>query len=76
QKSTCITNTKAFLLCKTSDNCKSRPYRAKNIINLYQNACNTEESAMKANQEEILYWCLYAKEFKDLVRYFISKYNI
>ncbi|CAG8529352.1 123_t:CDS:2, partial [Cetraspora pellucida] len=76
QKSTCITNAETFSLHETSDNCKSRPYRAKNIINLYQNACNAEESAMKANQEEILCWCLYAKEFKYLVRDFMTKYNI
>ncbi|CAG8557779.1 12831_t:CDS:2 [Cetraspora pellucida] len=76
QKSACITNTEASSLRKTSDNCKNRPYRAKNIIKLYQNACNAEESVMKANQEEILCWCLYAKEFKDLFRYFMTKYNI
>ncbi|RIB11845.1 hypothetical protein C2G38_2202369 [Gigaspora rosea] len=76
QKSTRITNAEAFSLRETSDNCKSRPYRAKNIINLYQNACNAEESAMKANQEEILCWCLYAKGFKYLVRDFMTKYNI
>ncbi|CAG8772807.1 18532_t:CDS:2, partial [Dentiscutata erythropus] len=68
QKSACITDAKASSLREISDN--------KNIINLYQNACNAEESAMKANQEEILCWCLYAKEFKDLVRYFMTKYNI
>ncbi|CAG8766199.1 13038_t:CDS:1, partial [Gigaspora rosea] len=76
QKSTCITNAEASSLRETLDNCESRPYRAKNIINLYQNACNAEESAMKANQEEILCWCLYAKEFKDLVGDFMTKYNV
>ena len=31
---------------------------------------------MKVNQEEILWWYLYAKEFKDLVRDFMTKNNI
>ncbi|CAJ0911510.1 3635_t:CDS:2, partial [Entrophospora sp. SA101] len=33
----------------------------KDIICLYQNACDAEKDAIKANREEILCWCFYAK---------------
>ncbi|CAB4417384.1 unnamed protein product [Rhizophagus irregularis] len=39
-----------------------RPNRG--IVSLYENACNAEVNAIEANKEEILCWCLYAKEFK------------
>ena len=42
------------------------------IICLYQNACDAEKDAIKANQEEILCWCLYAKKFKGMVKDFMA----
>ncbi|CAG8822575.1 16036_t:CDS:2, partial [Dentiscutata erythropus] len=42
------------------------------IICLYQNACDAEKDAIKANQEEILCWCFYAKKFKGMVKDFIA----
>lgn len=41
-----------------------RPNRS--IVSLYENACNAKVSAIEANKEEILCWCLYAKEFKSM----------
>ncbi|CAG8768914.1 7439_t:CDS:2, partial [Gigaspora rosea] len=43
---------------------------AKNIINLYQNACNAKESAMKANQKEIYY-----VELQKVIDYFSSNHD-
>ena len=40
----------------------------KNIIYLYQKASDAEGLIMKANQEEILSWYLYAKEFLIMVK--------
>src|SRR3990170_3301183 len=40
----------------------------KSIICLYQRTSDTEGFAMKANQEEILSWYLYAKEFLTIVK--------
>ncbi|RHZ78560.1 hypothetical protein Glove_161g55 [Diversispora epigaea] len=42
------------------------------IIYLYQNACDTEKNAIKANQEEILCWCFYTKKFKSIVKDFMA----
>ncbi|CAG8790357.1 19536_t:CDS:2, partial [Gigaspora rosea] len=42
------------------------------IICLYQNACDAEKDAIKANQEEILCWCFYAKKFKGMVKNFMA----
>jgi len=39
-----------------------------NIICLYQRASDAEGLVMKANQEEILSWYLYAKEFLIMVK--------
>ncbi|CAG8484611.1 5655_t:CDS:2 [Acaulospora morrowiae] len=41
------------------------------IISLYKNACNAEVGAIKANQEEILHWCFYARKFKSMYKDFM-----
>ncbi|CAH1767211.1 9381_t:CDS:2 [Entrophospora sp. SA101] len=44
----------------------------KDIICLYQNACDAEKDAIKANREEILCWCFYAKKSKGMVKDFMA----
>ncbi|CAH1765875.1 15528_t:CDS:2 [Entrophospora sp. SA101] len=44
----------------------------KDIICLYQNAYNAEKDAIKANREEILCWCFYAKKSKGMVKDFMA----
>ncbi|CAG8636279.1 9471_t:CDS:1 [Paraglomus brasilianum] len=41
------------------------------IISLYKNACDAEVGAIKANQEETLRWCFYARKFKSMYKDFM-----
>ncbi|RIB26462.1 hypothetical protein C2G38_2163301 [Gigaspora rosea] len=41
------------------------------IISLYKNACDAEIGAIKANREETLHWCFYAREFKSMYKDFM-----
>src|SRR5436189_3850891 len=41
------------------------------IISLYQDACDAEVDAIKANREETLRWCFYAREFKSMYKDFM-----
>ncbi|CAJ0893551.1 13059_t:CDS:2, partial [Entrophospora sp. SA101] len=57
-----------------ASNIKSKYYSTsdKDIICLYQNAYNAEKDAIKANREEILCWCFYAKKSKGMVKDFMA----
>ena len=41
------------------------------IVSLYEYACDAEVNVIKANKEEILCWCFYAKEFKCMYKDFM-----
>src|SRR6266498_859988 len=41
------------------------------IINLYETMCGAEKKAIKANREETLRWCFYAREFKRMYKDFM-----
>ncbi|CAG8438108.1 6720_t:CDS:2 [Acaulospora morrowiae] len=43
----------------------------RDIISLYKNACDAEVGAIKANQEETLRWCFYARKFKSMYKDFM-----
>ncbi|CAG8563072.1 1449_t:CDS:2 [Cetraspora pellucida] len=49
----------------------TRDSETQDIICLYQNACDAEKDAIKANRKEILCWCFYAKRFKRMVKDFM-----
>ncbi|RHZ69782.1 hypothetical protein Glove_278g38 [Diversispora epigaea] len=42
-----------------------------NLVCLYKNAYDAEGRTIKANQEEILCWILYTREFINMVKYFM-----
>ncbi|CAG8666349.1 17256_t:CDS:1, partial [Acaulospora morrowiae] len=46
------------------------------IISLYKNACDAEVGAIKANQEETLRWCFYARKFKSMYKDFMVNNKI
>src|SRR4051794_17136922 len=43
----------------------------RNIVSLYENACDAKVNTIEANKEEILCWCFYAKEFKCMYKDFM-----